>query len=82
MNEVMTEVMGFTVLISALCGLAGYFIGYDNGETTAMAMYTDEQNKRVKVEYEIKHLKRTGECLSDKVIQQQKLLAEFDAETA
>mgnify|MGYP006958844599 CR=1 FL=1 len=24
----------------------------------------------------------SGECLSDKVIQQQKLLAEFDAETA
>lgn len=78
----MDTIIWFTALIGALCGLAGYFIGYDNGETTAMAMYTDEQNKRVKAENEIKHLKRTGECLSDKVIQQQKLLSEFDAETA
>ena len=77
----MDSIIWFTALIGLLCGLAGYFIGHDNGETKAMAMYTDEQNKRVKAENEIKHLKRTGECLSDKVIQQQKLLAELDAET-
>lgn len=84
----MDAVMWFTVLMGLLCGLAGYFIGRDDGSTAWMAMYVDEQNKRVKAENEITHLQRVNQALEDKVLRLEgavplhRRLAEFELESA
>lgn len=72
----MTEVLWFTALIGALCGLAGYFIGHEGGAIKWFGMYVDEQNKRIKAENEMAEIMRSPEY------QRLKLLERFEAETA
>lgn len=76
------EVAFIVSLVGIACAIVGFVVGHLDGSAKWQAMYIEEQNKRVAAEATCSHLKRTGECLSDKIIQQQKLLEQFNQEAA
>lgn len=76
------EIAFLVSLVGIACAIVGFVIGHLDGAAKWQSMYIEEQNKRVKAENACNHLKRTGECLSDKIIQQQKQLEQFNQEAA
>lgn len=76
------EIALIVALVGIACAIVGFVIGHLDGSAKWQSMYIEEQNKRVKAESACHHLKRTGECLSDKIIQQQKQLEEFNQQAA
>lgn len=76
------EIAFIIALVGIACAIVGFVVGHLDGSSKWQAMYIEEQNKRVAAEATCNHLKRTGECLSDKIIQQQKQLEEFNEQAA
>lgn len=76
------EVGLLIALVGLCCAAVGFVVGHLDGSSKWQAMYIEEQNKRVAAEATCSHLKRTGECLSDKIIQQQKMLEQFNQQAA